>query len=37
MTTGAGIEWMSLGIVAVRGIAGAIVAARTFRWSPRSQ
>ena len=36
-TTGAGIDWTSLGIVAAWGVAGATVAARTFRWSPRSQ
>jgi ABC-2 type transport system permease protein len=36
-TTGAGIDWTSLGIVAAWGVAGALVAVRTFRWSPRSQ
>jgi ABC-2 type transport system permease protein len=35
-TTGAGIDWLGLGIVAAWGAAGAIVAVRTFRWSPRS-
>jgi ABC-2 type transport system permease protein len=35
-TTGAGIDWTSLGIVAAWGVAGALVAVRTFRWSPRS-
>lgn len=35
-TTGAGIDWAALAVVAAWGAAGAIVAARTFRWSPRS-
>jgi ABC-2 type transport system permease protein len=36
-TSGAGIDWGSLAVVAAWGIAGALVAIRTFRWSPRSQ
>jgi ABC-2 type transport system permease protein len=36
-TTGAGIDWTSLAIVAAWGVGGALVAVRTFRWSPRSQ
>jgi ABC-2 type transport system permease protein len=35
-TTGAGIDWTGLAVVAAWGAAGAIVATRTFRWSPRS-
>lgn len=36
-TSGAGIDLASLGVVAAWGLAGAIVAVWTFRWSPRSQ
>jgi ABC-2 type transport system permease protein len=36
-TTGAGIDWRGLGVVAAWGAAGAIVAVRTFRWSPRTE
>ncbi|HEY4413777.1 MAG TPA: ABC transporter permease [Gaiellaceae bacterium] len=35
-TTGTGIDWTSLAIVAAWGVAGALVAVKTFRWSPRS-
>jgi ABC-2 type transport system permease protein len=31
-TTGAGIKWVSLGVVAAWGVAGALVAVLTFRW-----
>ena len=34
-TTGAGFEWGHLGVVALWGIAGLILAARFFSWSPR--
>ena len=34
-TTGAGVAWGDLAIVAAWGVAGALVALRTFRWSPR--
>jgi ABC-2 type transport system permease protein len=33
--TGAGFEWGDLAIVAAWGIAGGLIALRTFRWSPR--
>ena len=33
--TGAGFEWLDLGVIAVWGIAGAMLAARYFRWEPR--
>jgi len=36
-TNGAGIDWESLAVVAAWGVAGAVVATRTFRWSPQSQ
>ena len=36
-TRGSGIDWESLAVVAAWGVAGALVAIRTFRWSPRSQ
>jgi ABC-2 type transport system permease protein len=35
-TRGAGIDGKSLAIVALWGVAGALVAVRTFRWSPHS-
>jgi ABC-2 type transport system permease protein len=35
-TAGVGVDWGALGVVAAWGTAGAIVAAWTFRWSPRS-
>ena len=34
-TTGAGFEWGDLAVVAAWGVAGAAIALRTFRWSPR--
>ena len=34
-TTGAGFEWGHLGIVALWGVAGLLLAARYFRWAPR--
>ena len=36
-TTGAGIAWTDLGIVAAWGLAGLIVAALTFRWTPKGE
>lgn len=35
LTTGSGFEWDRLGVVALWGIAGAILAARYFSWEPR--
>lgn len=35
-TAGAGFEWGHLAIVALWGIAGLLIAVRTFRWEPRS-
>jgi ABC-2 type transport system permease protein len=35
-TTGAGVEWGHLGVVAVWGLAGLAIAIRTFRWEPRA-
>lgn len=35
-TTGSGIEWGHLAIMALWGVGGLIVATRTFRWAPRS-
>jgi ABC-2 type transport system permease protein len=34
-TAGAGFEWGHLGIVAAWGVAGLLIAVRTFRWAPR--
>ncbi len=34
-TTGAGFEWADLGIVALWGVAGLLIAMKTFRWEPR--
>jgi len=34
-TTGAGFEWVDLAVVAAWGIAGFLVALRTFRWTPQ--
>lgn len=34
--TGAGFEWGYLGVVALWGLAGLLLAARFFRWSPRA-
>ena len=34
-TTGAGFEWGQLAVVAAWGVAGLLVALRTFRWTPR--
>jgi ABC-2 type transport system permease protein len=36
LTTTAGFEWGHLAIVAAWGLAGLLVAVRTFRWSPRA-
>ena len=33
-TTGSGFEWDKLAVVAAWGVAGVLVALRTFRWSP---
>jgi ABC-2 type transport system permease protein len=35
-TTGAGIDWGDLAVLAAWGIAGVLIALRTFRWSPRT-
>jgi ABC-2 type transport system permease protein len=35
-TTGPGFEWGDLAIVAVWGVAGLLVAMKTFRWTPRA-
>jgi ABC-2 type transport system permease protein len=35
-TTGAGLEWGHLAIVAAWGLAGLLVAIKTFRWTPRA-
>jgi len=35
-TVGAGFEWANLAIVAAWGVAGLLIAIRTFRWEPRS-
>ncbi len=35
-TTGAGFEWGNLGIVALWGVGGLLLAMRFFRWAPRS-
>ena len=35
LTTGAGFEWGHLGIVLLWGVAGLLLALRTFRWTPR--
>jgi len=34
-TTGAGFEWGSLGVVALWGVGGLLLAMRFFRWAPR--
>lgn len=36
-TTGAGVAWADLGIVAAWGVAGFAVAAATFRWTPKGE
>jgi len=36
-TTGVGIDWGHLGVVAAWGVAGALVAMRTFRWTPKGE
>lgn len=36
LTAGAGFEWGHLGVVALWGLAGLLIAARWFRWSPRA-
>jgi ABC-2 type transport system permease protein len=33
--TGAGFDWVSLGVMAAWGLAGALLAVRTFSWEPR--
>jgi ABC-2 type transport system permease protein len=35
-TTGAGFEWGDLAVVAAWGVAGFLIAWRTFRWTPRA-
>ncbi len=35
LTTGIGVDWGSLAVVAAWGVAGAIAALRLFRWAPR--
>jgi ABC-2 type transport system permease protein len=35
-TTGAGFEWGDLAVVAAWGVAGLLIALRTFRWAPHS-
>ena len=35
-TTGAGFDWAHLAVVAAWGIAGLVIALKTFRWTPRS-
>jgi ABC-2 type transport system permease protein len=35
LTTGTGIEWGDLAVVAAWGVAGLLIAVRTFRWEPR--
>ena len=35
LTTGAGFEWGDLAVVAAWGLAGLLIAIRTFRWKPR--
>lgn len=34
-TSGLGLAWGDLGAVALWGVAGAVLAARTFRWTPQ--
>lgn len=34
-TTGAGFEWADLAVVAAWGVAGLLIALRTFRWTPK--
>ncbi len=34
-TTGAGVEWSDLAVMAAWGVAGALLATRFFRWSPK--
>ena len=36
LTVGAGFEWADLAIVAAWGVAGLLIAVRTFRWEPRA-
>jgi ABC-2 type transport system permease protein len=36
-TTGVGIDWGHLAVVAAWGVAGALVALRTFRWTPSGE
>jgi ABC-2 type transport system permease protein len=36
-TTGAGVAWADLGIVAAWGVAGFVIAAATFRWTPKGE
>ena len=36
VTTGAGFEWGNLAIVVAWGVAGLLIAVRTFRWEPRA-
>jgi ABC-2 type transport system permease protein len=33
----AGLDWKNLGVLVAWGTAGALVAVRRFRWSPRSE
>jgi len=36
-TTGAGVAWADLGIVAAWGVGGFVIAAATFRWTPKGE
>ncbi|MEJ7893401.1 MAG: ABC transporter permease [Solirubrobacteraceae bacterium] len=36
-TSGAGFEWGHLGIVALWGVAGLVLATRSFRWTPKGE
>jgi ABC-2 type transport system permease protein len=36
-TTGSGVAWGDLGVLAAWGVAGTVIALRVFRWSPRGR